>query len=129
MNKTDKEHLLKIVEQIEKYVDDIEEMQNKESSKYNNLSDIKKKSMKGRVLENDCWLLQPIHDKLEDALNEFDLVKDLLGPKQENYEMACDMASHYKKEFYMEFEKRHPKGADSKQQDPPVFHSQHTQGD
>lgn len=105
MNKSDKEHMFEIVKQIEKYVEDIEEMQERESAKYNSLSDDERKERKGQTMENNCWLLQPFHDKLEDALFSFETIQDLTDPTEENYDVACMMASHHKKEFYHELEK------------------------
>lgn len=109
MNKSDKEHMFEIVKQIEKYVEDIEEMQERESAKYNSLSDDERKERKGQTMENNCWLLQPFHDKLEDALFSFETIQDLTDPTEENYDVACMMASHHKKEFYHELEKKHPR--------------------
>lgn len=113
MNKTDKEHLLKIVKQIEKYVEDIEEIQNKEYRKYDSLSDDKKKSVIGQTLDNNLWLLQPFHDTLEKALSEFEAIHNLINPSEEDYDVACMMASHYKKNFYIELDRKHPKKAES----------------
>ena len=114
MNKSDKEHLVEIVKQIEKYVEDIEEMQERESAKYNSLSDNEKKERKGQTMENNCWLLQPFHDELETALSKFEAIQDLIDPTEENYDIACMMASHHKKEFYHDHEKKHPKNASPK---------------
>lgn len=111
MNKSDKEHLVEIVKQIEKYIEDIEKMQERESVKYNSLSDNEKKERKGQTMENNCWLLQPFHDELEDALSKFEAIQDLIDPTEENCDVACVMASHHKKEFYHKLEKKHPKNA------------------
>jgi arsenate reductase-like glutaredoxin family protein len=49
MNNANKEHLHKMVKQIEKCVDGIEEIQNKESGKYNNLSEDEKNGEKADI--------------------------------------------------------------------------------
>lgn len=97
MNKTDKERLTRITEQIESFIDEIEEIQNNEAGKYNGLSIDKKQSIAGSTLENNCWLLQPLHDKLEEALSKYDAIKDLIDPTEENYEIANMMANDYKR--------------------------------
>ena len=97
MNMTDKEHLLKISKQIEKYIDDIEAIQNKEYGKYNNLSEDEKNGKKRQTLENNCWLLQPLHDKLEEALSKYKAIQDLIDPSDEDFEIACMMANDYKR--------------------------------
>lgn len=78
MNQIDKNRLTIITKQIESIIDEIEEIQNNESSKYYGLSIEKKQSVAGRTLENNCWLLQPLHDKLEEALSKYDAIKDLI---------------------------------------------------
>lgn len=113
MNKTDKEHLLKTVKQIEKYVEDIEVIQNNEFCKYDSLSDDKKKSVIGQTLDNNLWLLQPFHDTLEEALSKFEAIQDLIDPSEDDYDVACMMASHYKKNFYIELDRKHSQKVES----------------
>lgn len=97
MNKIDKNRLTKIAKHIESLINEIEEIQNTETSKYYGLSIDKKQSTAGRILENNCWLLQPLHDKLEEALSKYDAIKDLIDPTEENYEIANMMANDYKR--------------------------------
>ena len=97
MNQIDKNRLTIITKQIESIIDVIEEIQNNESSKYYGLSIEKKQSVAGRTLENNCGLLQPLHDKLEEALSKYDAIKDLIDPSEENYEMANMMANDNKR--------------------------------
>lgn len=100
MNKTDKERLLRIVKNIESYIDTIEEIQDKESAKHSDMSEKDKQSEKGRTVENNCWLIQPLHDFLEDALSTFETIEDLIDPSTEDFDLACSMANYYKQEFY-----------------------------
>ena len=97
MNQVDKNRLTIITKQIESIIDEIEEIQNNEASKYYGLSIEKKQSAAGRTLENNCLLLQPLHDKLEEALSKYDAIKDLIDPSEENYEIANMMANDYKR--------------------------------
>lgn len=97
MSKTEKNRLTKIAQQIESIINEIEEIQNNEASKYYGLSIEKKQSVSGRTLENNCWLLQPLHDKLEEALSKYNAIKDLIDPSEENYEIANMMANDYKR--------------------------------
>lgn len=97
MNKIDKNRLTKIAKHIESLINEIEEIQNTETSKYYGLSIDKTQSTAGRILENNCWLLQPIHDELEDALSKFEAIQDLIDPSEENYEIANIMANDYKR--------------------------------
>lgn len=97
MNQIDKNRLTNIAKQIESIIDEIEEIQNNEVGKYNGLSIDKKQSVAGCTLENNCWLLQPLHDKLEEALSKYDAIKDLIDPSEENYEIANMMANDYKR--------------------------------
>lgn len=106
MNKKDKERLLSIVKQIEKYVDDLEGIQNREYIKYDSLSDDAKNSVIGQTLDNNLWLLQPFHDTLEEALSKFEVIQDLIDPSEKDYDMACMMASYHKKNFYAELERK-----------------------
>ena len=113
MNKTDKERLFKIVKRIEKYVEDIEEIQNKEFRKYDSLSDDGKKEVKGQTMENNLWLLQPFHDALEEAISQFNSIQELIDPSEEDFDVACMMASHHKKNLYIGLDKKHPQKAES----------------
>lgn len=97
MNQIDKNRLTKIAKQIESIINEIEVVQNGEASKYNGLSIDKKQSIAWHTLENNCWLLQPLHDKLEQALSKYNAIKDLIDPSEENYEIANMMANDYKR--------------------------------
>ncbi len=54
MNQIDKNRLTNIAKQIESIIDEIEDIQNGEASKYNGLSIDKKQCIAGRTLENTC---------------------------------------------------------------------------
>ena len=97
MNQIDKNRLTKIAKQIESIIDEIEEIQNNEASKYYGLSIDKKQSAAGRILENNCWLLQPLHYELVDALSKFEAIQDLIDPSEECFEIASMMANDYKR--------------------------------
>lgn len=105
MNKIDKNRLTKIAKHIESLINEIEEIQNTETSKYYGLFIDKKQSTAGRILENNCWLLQPLHDELEDALSKFEAIQGLIDPSEENYEIANMMANDYKRMSAKEFVK------------------------
>ena len=104
MNKTDKERLTRITEQIESFIDEIEEIQNKEAGKHYDLPEDKKQSIAGRTLENNCWLLQPFYDKLEEALSKYEVIQDLIDPSEDDFEIACMMANDYKRMSEKKFE-------------------------
>lgn len=101
MNKSERERLFQIMQQIEQFVAEIEELQNKEYGNYSKIAN--KNSVKRQTLENNCWLMQPIHDSLENVLSEFEVVEDLIDADKEKYDIACYMANYYKRDLICQF--------------------------
>ncbi len=97
MNKKEKEIIIKAAKQIESFINEIEDIQNDKANKYDDLSENKKQSIVERTLKNNCWLLQPLHDKLEEALSKYEAIQDLIDLSDEDFEIACMMANDYKR--------------------------------